>query len=154
MIYAIAAYSITLGALLVYGVLLQHRARIASLASNAADEARVARSFNLGAALLAPVWTLARGMRAAGLGLIAATLGLAASAASGQRLPALVLASLLAGAALFFGAAGNRIALARARAAGVDALAASRAELRWAIAGALIYTVALPWAGWFAVGSR
>lgn len=131
LVYVVAAYSITIGVLLVYGVLLQHRARLAG--------ARPATGFNLGAALLAPLWALCHGQRAAGAALLALTAGLAAAQASGQALVAALLAAGLIGAALFFGVVGNRLVAA----------ASAQAELRWALAGALLHTVVLPWLCYF-----
>ncbi|MFO0691063.1 MAG: hypothetical protein U0900_20365 [Myxococcota bacterium] len=150
MVYVVAAYSITIGVLLIYGVLLQHRARLAG--------ARPVTGFNLGAALLAPLWALFHGQRAAGAALLVATAAFAAAQASGQAMVAALLATCLLGAALFFGVVGNRLVAAAAasdgrasggRAAGGDPAARARGELRWALAGAVLHTVVLPWACYF-----
>lgn len=148
MVYVVAAYSITIGVLLIYGVLLQHRARLAG--------ARKGGGFNLGAALLAPVWALFHGQRAAGATLLATAVALAAAQASGLALAAALLAALLAGASLFFGVVGDRIVNAGTQAEGGDGEPAARAqaELRWALAGAVLHTVLLPWACYFWLAGR
>jgi len=135
--YVVAAYSITIGVLLVYGVLLQHRARLA--------EPRRTGGFNLGAALLAPFWAFFHGQRAAGAALVVATVALAAARASGHTLAVSLLAPLLVGAGLFFGVVGNRIA----GAGGSEPDARARMELRWALAGAVVHTLVLPWVCYF-----
>ena len=158
MVYAVAAYSITLGVLLIYGVLVQYRVRVAraqSVARSAGERAASAavatellRGFNLGAALLAPLWALVHGPRAAAVGLIAAWVAFAAAGRSGVQPASLALASFLIGSAFFFGAAGNRMLAARGEAG--DPFGMARGQMRWALAGALLYTVVLPWAGYFA----
>lgn len=140
MAYVVAAYSITISVLLVYGVLLQHRARLA--------EPRRTGGFNLGAALLAPLWALFHGQRAAGAALVVATIALAAARASGQTLVVALLAPFLLGAALFFGVVGNRISGAD----GGEPAVRARTELRWALAGALLHTLVVPWACYFWLG--
>lgn len=138
MVYVVAAYSITISVLLTYGVLLQHRARLA--------EARPGGGFNLGAALLAPIWALWHGQRAAGAGLVATAIAFLAARASGRVLEASLLAALLGAGAILLGFVGNRIA--GVGSAG-DAFARARGELRWALAGAVIHTIVLPWACYF-----
>lgn len=157
MVYAIAAYSITLGVLLVYGVLVRSRARVARArlvaraqdgrSASAAASAELLRGFNLGAALLAPLWALVHGPRIAAIGLIGAWAGFAAAGQAGMQSAALGLASLLIGASAFFGAAGNRMLAARGDAG--DPFERERGQARWALAGALLYTVVLPWAYYF-----
>ena len=155
MVYVVAAYSLTISVLVLYGVLLQHRARVArarlavahSGGPVGAQDPELARGFNLGAALLAPFWAWSHGLRAAGAIFLASCGALVLAEASGLRQPALLLASMLIGAALFLGTVGNRIALSRAGGAGSEALASQ--ELRWAIAGAVLYTIILPWACYF-----
>lgn len=151
MVYVVAAYSITISVLLIYGVLLQHRARLAG--------ARPGSGFNLGAALLAPLWALFHGQRAAGATLLATSVALAAAQAKGLALAAALLGALLAGASLFLGVVGNRIVNAGASAAGHggvggDPVARARAELRWALAGAVLHTIVLPWACYFWLAGR
>lgn len=165
LVYAVAAYSITLGVLLVYGVVIHHRTRLvrAELALRArGDRARdfaagvLFRGFNLGAALLAPLWSLVHGPRAAALALIAAWIACIASQLAGNRLVTLVLASFLLGSALFMGAVGNRLLAARIAAPqgeAEDPFALAGRQARWALAGALLYTVVLPWACYFWVGA-
>lgn len=155
MVYVLAAYSLTISVLVLYGVLLQYRARVARARVFAAAEGRpsgapdpdLARGFNLGAALLAPFWAFAHGRSALGAALLAAFGALALAQARGLRLPVLLLTALSIGAALFLGAAGNRIAASRGGAGGAEGLA--KQELRWAIAGAVLHTIVLPWACYF-----
>ncbi len=155
MVYVLAAYSLTISVLVIYGVLLQHRARVARArfvlvragGQIGAQDPDLARGFNLGAALLAPFWAWSHGLRAAGASLLATCGALVLAQASGLRLPVLLLASMLLAAALFLGAVGNRIAVSSVR--GVDPEAISSRELRWSIAGAVLHTVVLPWACYF-----
>ena len=73
LIYVLAAYSITVGTLALYGVLMQHRARLYALdQSSPAGQSLSGRplGFNLGAALLSPFWMWGHGMRAAGVVLL------------------------------------------------------------------------------------
>jgi hypothetical protein len=139
LVYVVAAYTLTISVLLIYGVLLQHRARLAGI--------RVGAGFNLGAALLAPVWAWFHGQRAVGATLLATCAALVAAQGSGLRIPALVLSAFLAGAGLWLGLVGNRIALDRTldRAAGE----AVHGQLPWAMAGAVLYTIVLPWVCYF-----
>jgi len=155
-VYALAAYSITLGVLLVYGFWLQHRARVARVrvelaaggaGAETAVRARLARGLNPGAALLAPFWAWAHGLRGAGAGLVAATAALVWAQANGLRPAVLFLSSLLVGAICFFAVAGNRIALARTPRP--DPAAFEAGQLPWAIAGALVHAFVVPWAWYF-----
>ena len=69
MVYAIAAYTITIGTLALYGIMIRYRQRVATaaLARAAGSRPRDAHGgFNVGAALLAPFWMWAHGMRAPG----------------------------------------------------------------------------------------
>ena len=73
MIYVIAAYTITLSALALYGVLIGHRRRQFaaeqdSMTSGATGS--LPRGFNVGAALLSPLWMWGHGLRLPGAGLI------------------------------------------------------------------------------------
>ena len=153
MIYVVAAYSITFGALAIYGVWLQARARLARIRAAGAgrDPAVLGRGFNLGAALLAPFWAWFHGLRAFGLALLATSVVLVFAEASGLRVAVPALAALLALASLGLGFVGNRLAADRraATAAGVDAAALIQDERRWALAGAVLHTVVAPWAGYF-----
>lgn len=162
MVYVVAAYSITVSVLLIYGVLLQHRARVArARLTEARSPGRGASrggarglesGFNLGAALLTPFWAAAHGRPLIGAALLAAFAALAAAQAGGVRLAVLLLAPLLLGASLFFGIVGNRIAATRS--ADRDPVAFAQSQLPWALAGAVLYTVVLPWVWHFWLGSR
>ncbi|MEZ4332357.1 MAG: hypothetical protein R3F35_11420 [Myxococcota bacterium] len=155
MVYVLAAYTITIGVLLIYGVLLQHRARLARArlaGAGLAASPEQARGFNLGAALLAPFWAIAHGQPAIGGTLLVTWVAFAAAQASGLRLAVLLLGPLLIGASLFFGVVGNRIVAARS--GGRDPIRCERGQLPWALAGAVLYAVVLPWVWHFAVGPR
>ena len=155
MVYVLAAYSITIGVLLIYGVLLQHRARLARVrlarAGRAASPEQT-RGFNLGAALLAPFWAIAHGQPAIGGTLLVTWVAFAAAQASGLRLVVLLLAPLLIGASLFLGVVGNRIIAARS--GDRDPIDRERAQLPWALAGVVLYTVVLPWVWHLAAAPR
>jgi len=155
-VYVLAAYSITFGVLTIYGVMLQHAARIAHvrLASGSAGEGvDLGRGFNLGAALLAPIWAWFHGLRAVGAALLLTAVLLAwlcsSGAASGPRWPATSLAAILAAAALYLGVYGNRIAVRDP--ASTDPAEFFSRQLRWALAGAALHTVVLPWACYFLI---
>jgi prolipoprotein diacylglyceryltransferase len=160
-VYAIAAYTITLGALALYAVMLQHRRRVFAASPDALHGGSDGRSvatgdppgFNLGAALLAPFWMWRHGMPIPGtilLGTWIAVVPLYANA----RYPnaewiALVFVGavpLAAGAALGF--VGNRIARGHRGAESVAAFSAS--QLPWATAGVVLFSIVLPWAWYFA----
>jgi hypothetical protein len=143
LVYVLAAYSITVCVLLVYGLVLQHRTRIARLRLLGETKA-LESGFNFGAALLAPFWALAHGLQAGGLALLASVGALVLAQAAGLRIAALGLAALLVGASVFLGVVGNRIAAARMDPG--DPERGSARQLAWSIAGALIHTVLLPWA--------
>ena len=156
MVYVLAAYSITLGVLTIYGVMLQHGARIAHarLSSGSAGKGvDLGRGFNLGAALLAPIWAWFHGLRAVGATLLLTAVSLAwlcsSGAASGPRWPAASLAAILAAAALYLGVFGNRIAVGDP--ASMDPAAFFARQLRWALAGAALHTVVLPWTCYFLI---
>ncbi len=153
MVYVVAAYSITFGALASYGVWLQARAQLARvLAANAGrDPAALGSGFNLGALLLAPFWAWFHGLRMLGLTLLAASIVLVFAGASGLRVAVTALAALLALASIGLGFVGNRLAAdRRARSdGGIDAAAVIAGERSWALAGAVIHTVVAPWAGYF-----
>lgn len=166
MIYALAAYSITLGVLALYGVSIQHRMRTASASiarssaspttspttSSATSPAVAAGTgFNLGAALLAPVWMWWHGMRAAGVVVLVACLALWPLYTRGLWIPFIFLAMvpLAAGAALGF--VGNRIAATYLAIADPGALSATQKP--WALAGIVLHAFVLPWAFYFAIGT-
>ena len=154
MIFVVAAYTITLGVLALYGVLLQHRERILvrEVGGCRDSDGGVTGSFNIGAMLLAPFWMWSHGMRIPGAVLLGLWAGLAWLALGGIQgdmadvaflLVSMVL--LAAGAAL--GMVGNRIAASHRGNESSTAFFAS--QLPWAIAGVLVYTILLPWLWYF-----
>ncbi|MEZ4279950.1 MAG: hypothetical protein R3F21_10105 [Myxococcota bacterium] len=153
MVYVVAAYSITFGALAIYGVWLQSRAQLARVlaAGSGRDPAALGRGFNLGALLLAPFWAWFHGLRAFGFALLATSLVSIFAAASGLRVAAIALVAIFALASIGLGFVGNRLAADRhARTGGgLDAAAFVAGERSWALAGAVIHTVLAPWAGYF-----
>ena len=150
MIYVIAAYTITLCTLALYGVLLQHRGRVFAADPDASRERGAAdrpRGFNVGAALLSPIWMLGHGMRVPGAILLAFWAGAIPLYEREVWIPLLfvMMVPLAAGAALGF--VGNRIASVHRGPESVAAFSAS--QLPWAIAGIALYTFALPWIWYF-----
>ncbi|MEM9177446.1 MAG: hypothetical protein AAGC67_19700 [Myxococcota bacterium] len=151
MVYAIAAYSITLGVLGLYWAVLAHR-RVeietahARAAGRALSDPR--KGFNVGALLLAPFWMLRHGMTIPGALLLLPTLAIVPLFHRELWIPLLFvgMVPLAAGAALAF--VGNRIAVAHTGLDAPDAYSAS--QLPWALAGIAFYTVVLPWAWFFA----
>jgi hypothetical protein len=153
LVYSIAAYTITLGALALYGVVMQHRLRVSSAAlaaTGGGPNVDPRKGFNIGAALLAPFWMFAHGMRMPGALMSALTLGLVPLFAKAMWLPFLFIAliPLAAGAVLSF--LGNRIGVAHTGLE--DARDFSAKQLPWAIAGVVLYTVILPWVWYFRFG--
>jgi hypothetical protein len=149
-VYTLAAYSITIGVLALYGVVLQHRSRVAAAVLSRAKQAPVmgsVRGFNLGALLLAPFWMLAHGMRGAGALVLLAYVVLWPAYQQVSWIAALFVGAipLAAGAALGF--VGNRIAAASLELEEPDALSAS--QLPWALGGIVLYVFVLPWAAYF-----
>ncbi len=151
MIYVIAAYSITIGALALYGVLLQHRIRVIAhdpnLKSNSATDSPQS-GFNVGAALLAPLWMIQHGMRLPGAILLVIWAALIPLYDLGTSLPFLFagMVPLAAGAAVGF--VGNRIAAQHRGDESPADFAAS--QLPWATSGVLIAFVVMPWI-WYAI---
>ena len=150
MIYTLAAYSITIGVLALYGVVLQHRNRIAATTlaragGSSAPDPR--KGFNLGASLLAPFWMFAHGMRLSGVIVLVAFIALWPLYGQAPWSPIVVVGAipLAAGAALGF--VGNRIALAELGAENADALSAS--QLPWALAGIILHVFVFPWVAYF-----
>jgi hypothetical protein len=145
LIYAIAAYSITLSALALYGVVLQHRARVYS-ANQGSSVGTVPGGFNLGAALLSPFWMWAHGMRLPGAILFGIGAAMIPFLGREMWIPAMLLAStaLAAGAAL--GLVGNRIAFGHRGSEPLRDFSAS--QLPWAAIGVALYTIVFPW-GWY-----
>ncbi len=151
LIYAVAAYTITIASLTLYGVVLQHRGRVFAHARDSiltAEGGRLQRGFNVGAALLSPLWMLRHGMPLPGALLLALVAALIPLYARGLWIPALFVAivPLAAGAALGF--VGNRIAVRHRGDETVAEFAAS--QLPWAAAGVLLYAGVLPWI-WYAI---
>lgn len=146
MVYVLAAYSITFGVLAIYGVLLQSRAQIARARvadGGAAASAASFRGFNLGATLLAPFWAWFHGLRALGLTLLATSVVLVFAGASGLRGAAVTLAGILATASIGLGVVANRVAAQRRP--GEEPAAFFASQRRWALVGAVLYTVVAPW---------
>jgi len=169
LVYVIAAYTITIGTLALYGVMLGYRQRVAaaslgtshsssaptSLATSPEDDSttepatgNLRKGFNVGAALLAPLWMWAHGMRIPGAVLLVLSLSIAPMLRAEMWLPALAFAaiSFAAGAALGF--AGNRIAADHLKAEDSATFAAT--QLPWAIAGIILFTAIAPWVWFFA----
>lgn len=150
MVYVIAAYSITVGALGLYAVILRHRLRWlgASLAAGGDERIDPRRGFNVGAALLAPFWMFVHGMRLPGAALLALSLAMVPLYAQAMWTVLLMVALVPVAAGTALGFVGNRIGVAHT---GLDDAAAfSASQLPWAVAGIVLYAVVLPWAWYFA----
>lgn len=150
MIYALASYSVTFGALGLYWAFLAHRRRaLADAVARAAGQPTPAPAsgLNLGALLLAPLWMIAHGMRVMGALLLVPWLASVPLALAERWVPFVFVAAipLAAGAAL--ARVGNGIAAARGGHA--SAAAVSATQLPWALGGIALYTIVLPWAIWF-----
>jgi len=153
LVYVIAAYTITIGTLALYGVMIRHRQHVATaaLGSQAGSLALDARKgFNIGAALLAPFWMWVHGMRMPGVVLLVVSLGAVPLAEREMWLPLLAIATIVVAAAAALGFAGNRIAADRLETEDPAALATS--QLPWAVAGIVLHAVVLPWAYFFLAG--
>jgi hypothetical protein len=151
LVYAIAAYSITLGVLALYGVLLQHQSRMAeaSLANAAAEGGpQVLSGFNVGAFLLAPVWMLMHGLRVPGVLLLLVCAALGPLYFSGFPTATILVAILPVSAGAALGWVGNRLAFAHLGAGDPAAFAAR--QLSWAIVAIVLYAFILPWVIFFA----
>lgn len=166
MVYTIAAYSITVGVLALYGVLLQHRARVAAAdllaatttttATAAATQAPLStqtkRGVNVGAALLAPLWMWAHGLRLPGLLIGLATVAVVPLALRASQndawLPAVLVAVIPIAAGTALAISGDRIA---AEHRGIsDPAVLSATQLPWALIGITLYVFVLPWVFYFA----
>jgi len=151
LVYTIAAYSITVGVLALYGVLLQHRRRVVEATASRIGSGAAAdptRGFNLGAMLLAPIWMMAHGMRIGGVLLLGVWAAIWPLAQQGfwHAIPFVGAIPLAAGAALGF--VGNRIAVQHRGAGRADvgqAETLSASQLPWALAGIALYVFVLPW---------
>jgi hypothetical protein len=153
-IYTIAAYSITIGILALYGVMLQYRNRLAAVAL--ADAGRgpapdPKRGFDLGAVLWAPVWMVAHGMPWAGalVGLACVAPWLLYEWALWVPLVLVATIPLAAGAALGF--VGNRIAFGRWGSRPVEGFWAS--QRRWALTGIVLHAFVLPWVAYLTLSA-
>lgn len=154
MIYVIAAYSITLGVLALYLVLLQHRRRESAeqLARQAGLEISDPRAgFNVGALLLAPFWLMGHGMVPMGLLLLVPWLAVVPLYQRELWIPLLFVAIVPAAAAAALGFVGNRIAVKHTGLQQPGAFSAS--QLPWAIAGIVLYAFVLPWI-WYLTAIR
>lgn len=145
MIYAIASYSITFGALGVYWVVTAHRRResaeaYARATGAALEDPRV--GFHPGAALLAPLWMLRHGMVVPGALLLVPLVALVPLLAREMFVPALFVGAVPAAAGAALGLVANRIGVGHT---GLDTPAAwSASQLPWSLAGVVLYTVVLP----------
>ena len=154
MIYAIAAYSITLGVLGLYWATLAHRRAEYAQAHARATGGELEdprRGFNVGALLLAPFWMLKHGMTIPGTLLVVPTLAIVPLLQREMWLPLLFIGTipLAAGAALAF--VGNRIAVEHT---GLEEPAAfSASQLPWSLAGIALHAVVLPWSWYFFLAS-
>ena len=155
MVYVIAAYTITVGTLALYGALLQHRARMlaiddrAGMASPAMSDPR--RGFNLGAALLAPLWMLGHGLRIPGFVLALLWLAMIPLYARGLRIPLGMVASVVVAAGAALGVVGNRIVVERSSSG--DLRERSARQWPWTAAGIVLYAFVLPWLWYFFLAS-
>jgi hypothetical protein len=149
-VYAIAAYTITLGALALYWVMIQHRRReIASeLGSRHRSKLQDPRTgFNLGACLLAPFWMLRHGMPIPGILVLIPTLAVFPLYSRQLWVPLLFVGMLPIAAGAALGVVANRIAVAHTGFEQAGELSAS--QLPWALTGIVLYLIVLPWAWYF-----
>jgi prolipoprotein diacylglyceryltransferase len=151
LIYTIAAYSITVGTLALYGVFMQHRGHVYSdliaSSSRSASVAESTRGFNMGAALLAPFWLWKHGMRAPGGVLIIMCAAIVPLYERELWVPLLFVAMVPVAAGAALGFVGNRIAMNHRRAESLSKFSAS--QLPWAIAGVCLFAIVLPWLWYF-----
>jgi len=150
LVYSIAAYTITIGTLALYGILIQYRSRVAAAAladarGMTASDPR--KGFNLGASLLAPFWMWMHGLRVPAVIVFALGLGVVPLYQREMWIPMLLVAMIPAAAAAAAGFGGNRIAAEYRGREKPAQFAAS--QLPWALLGAVIFTVILPWALYF-----
>jgi hypothetical protein len=152
LIYVLAAYSITIGTLAVYGVLMQYRGRVhaSNLSASTGRRSSVEESginFNLGAALLSPFWMWQHGMRAAGAVLFVLCLAVVPLYERELWLPVLFVAMVPLAAGVALGFVGDRIATNHRRQETPTEFAAS--QIPWAVSGVALFTVVLPWVWYF-----
>jgi len=149
-VYTLAAYSITLGVLALYLVLLQHRRRQSAedVARRRGLEAADPRSgFNAGALLLAPIWMLRHGMVLPGALLLVPYLAIVPLYERELWIPLLFVGMIPIAAGAALGFIGNRIAVQHMGLEGPGAVSAS--QLPWAVAGVVLYLFVLPWSWYF-----
>jgi hypothetical protein len=148
-IYVVAAYSITVGTLALYAGLLLHRARVLS---GALSPSRIdpRRGFNVGAALLAPIWMFAHGLRVPGAILLALWISMIPVYARGMWIPLWLMAATAVAASAALGFVGNRIVVDRIGVRSVGDL--STGQWPWALAGIVSYGFVLPWLWYFLSG--
>jgi hypothetical protein len=109
------------------------------------------RGFNVGAALLTPIWMLAHGLRAPGAILLALWISLIPLHARGLWMPLWMLAATALAASAALGFVGNRIVADRG-----DVRSASELSIRewpWAAAAIVLYGFVLPWVWYFVYGN-
>lgn len=154
MIYAIAAYSITLGVLALYLVLLQHRRResaveVARLRGLEIPDPRT--GFNAGALLLGPIWMLRHGLTLPGALLLVPCVAVFPLYQREMWIPLLFAATIPIAAGAALGFIGNRIAV---QFTGLDQPGAvSASQLPWALTGVVVYFFLLPWIWYFTTGA-
>ena len=152
MIYALAAYSITLGVLALYLVLLQHRRRQSAeeVARRRGLEVADPRAgFNVGALLLAPIWMLRHGMALPGALLLVPYIAVVPLYQREMWVPLLFVGMIPIAASAALGFIGNRIGVQHTGLAEPGAFSAG--QLPWAIAGIVLYLFVLPWS-WYLTG--
>ena len=154
MVYTIAAYTLTLGVLALYWVMVRYRRQefASELASLGQAEARDPQSgFNLGACLLAPLWMLKHGLVLPGGFLLVATATAIPLYHQEMWVPMIFVGILPIAGGTALGFVANRIGVAHTKLEQPGAFAAS--QLPWAIGGVLLYLVILPWAWYFTMGA-
>jgi hypothetical protein len=152
LVYVIAAYTITIGTLALYGVMIRHRQRVATAAlvqeaGSLVPDPR--KGFNIGAALLAPFWMWVHGMRIPGVVLLVVALGMLPLAQAELWIPLMTLATIVVAAAAALGFAGNRIAVDHL--ALEDPAAFASSQLPWAVAGIVLHVIVIPWVYFFLI---
>jgi hypothetical protein len=105
------------------------------------------KGFNLGAALLSPLWMWSHGMRGAGTVLLTLYAAMLAFAFLEMWTPFLFVAMMPLAACAALGIVGNRIALNHRGAESLSTF--SKSQLPWATGGVLLFAFVLPWAWYF-----
>lgn len=149
MVYVIAAYTIALCTLALYAVLLEHRGRVfaANQDSLTAESAiSLPRGFNVGAALLAPLWMWGHGLRLPGGALFVISTALFPLYDREMWIPLLLLTMVLIAVGTALGFVGHRIAVGHRGAESIAEFYSS--QLPWATVGVASYGFVLPWV-WF-----